>query len=364
MDNNEKGSKRQGINLKRKISLFNGITIIVGNVIGTGIFLSPKGVQLECGSPALSLIIWVVCGCITILGCLSYAELGTTITKSGGAYIYTLEAFGPVIAFLQMWITVIVVQPADMAILALMFGNYVVQPFFPDCDPPYYAVRLLAAACLLIVVFMNCWSVRYGTRIQDLFTIFKVLALLIITVTGICMLCIHGTSSGSFHKPWEGTTLTVGSIAFATYSGLYSFAGWDALNCVVEELQDPRKNLPKAIFAAVLTCTTIYLLTNVAYYAVLTPTELIATDAVAVGFAIKALGVVSWSIPIFVAMSVIGTLNSNYIAYSRTFYAGAKRGQLPSYLGMLYVLAYNRHFCLGNDLFASYQTSSSTTTKI
>ncbi|CAK8690493.1 unnamed protein product [Clavelina lepadiformis] len=121
---------KQGINLKRKISLFNGITIIVGNVIGTGIFLSPKGVQLECGSPALSLIIWFVCGCITMLGSMSYAELGTTIPQSGGPYTYTMEAFGSAVAFILLWMNIMLMQPVGLSLLALMFGNYIVQPFF------------------------------------------------------------------------------------------------------------------------------------------------------------------------------------------------------------------------------------------
>ena len=136
------------VNLKPKVSLINGITIIVGSIIGSGIFVSPKGVLEHSGSVGLSLIIWVACGLFSMIGAYCYVELGTSIIKSGADYAYMYEAFGPCIAFLRLWVECMIVRPCSQAIVALTFSYYVIEPLFPDCDQPDVAVRLLAVVCI------------------------------------------------------------------------------------------------------------------------------------------------------------------------------------------------------------------------
>lgn len=136
------------IELKPKMNLVNGITVIVGSVIGSGIFVSPKGVLVNTGSVGLSIIVWIVAGLYSMIGAYCYAELGCMITKSGADYAYIMESFGSFVAFLRLWVECMIVRPCSQAIVALTFSFYVLRPIYPDCEPPDDAVRYLAFICI------------------------------------------------------------------------------------------------------------------------------------------------------------------------------------------------------------------------
>lgn len=332
-------STNELVQLKRQLGLWNGVGMIVGIMIGSGIFVSPGNVVRYSGSVGMSLMVWVGTGLLSMTGALCYAELGTMIPKSGGSYIYIYEALGSVPAFLTMWINMIILSPASRAIGLITFATYFLQPIFPDCpSPPYLAVRLLALTMLGFATYINCAGVKLGTRLQDSLTVTKVLALILIIAVG-----IHHVATGhveNFRDPMQGTIVEVSSIATAFYASSFAYGGWNSLNALMEELKDPYKNLPLAI-AISLTCVTlIYTLTNAAYFAVLTPAEIMASSAVAVTFGSRTLGVMAWIISFFVACSTFGNLNGGLIAQSRTVYAAAREGHFPQCLALIHVNNY------------------------
>lgn len=151
---NEEGEveeKRSFVSLQRKLGLVSGVCLIVGTMIGSGIFASPRYVMENSGSVGLSLIVWSLCGVLAMFGALCYSELGTMIPLSGAEYVYLLEGFGPLPAFLYSWTSVIVLKPSQVAIICLAFGAYVIEPFFPGCgdrEDLQPVVKLLAALAI------------------------------------------------------------------------------------------------------------------------------------------------------------------------------------------------------------------------
>jgi len=330
--NDEKASETK---LKRELGLTDGASIIIGIIVGSGIFVSPKGVLLYSGSIGLSLIIWIVSGLLSLVGALCYAELGTMIPKSGGDYAYILEAFGPLPSFLYLWSALLVIMPTGNAITALTFANYVLEPFYPECSPPSDAVRIIAAMLICLLTAVNCQNVKMAAKVQEVFSITKVLALVLIIIAGFIHIIGGNSQSLSLETMVQDTTTSPGRIALSFYSGLFSYAGWNYLNFVTEELKEPNKNLPRAIYISLPMITIIYVLANVAYFAVLSPTELLASSAVAVTFGNKLFGVMRWIMPFFVACSTFGAVNGGIFASSRLFFVGARNGHMPNSMALI-----------------------------
>ncbi|XP_031640872.1 large neutral amino acids transporter small subunit 2 isoform X1 [Contarinia nasturtii] len=321
------------VGLKAKMSLLNGCTVIVGSIIGSGIFVSPTGVLKYTGSVNMALVVWVISGLFSMVGAYCYAELGTMIRKSGADYAYIMETFGPFMAFVRLWIECMIVRPCSQAIVALTFSTYVLKPFFPECLPPDDSARLLAVCCIMVLTFVNCWDVKWATAVQDIFTYAKLFALFLIIGFGAYLLSKGNVQYFTF----DNSKTEVTSLALSFYSGLFAYNGWNYLNFIIEELIDPVKNLPRAIAISCTLVTVVYVLANVSFYTILSPDEVLKSSAVAVTFAERAFGPFAWTIPVFVALSTFGAVNGILLTSSRLFYAGACEGQMPEILTMIQI---------------------------
>uniref|UniRef100_A0A1I8ASP9 Large neutral amino acids transporter small subunit 1 n=1 Tax=Steinernema glaseri TaxID=37863 RepID=A0A1I8ASP9_9BILA len=323
------------VGLKPSIDLFGGVMVIVGCIIGSGIFISPKGVHENINSVGWSIVVWIVCGAFSAIGAYCYAELGTFIRQSGGDYAYVLTAFGPLMGFLRMWIECIIVRPCTITAVAITFATYILQPFYPHCDLPFLAPQMLAAGCIVLLALINCMSVKFVTFVQNFFTVAKLAALTLIIATGVFLLCLGTPYTDSFENMFEAPQFTMGQIALAFYSGLWAYNGWNYLNFITEELINPTKNLPRAIAISCTVCTVIYCLANIAFYAGTSADDLLESKAIAVTFANRHYGPMAFIMPILVACSCFGTVNGVMLTSSRLFFVAGRNEHMPSVLSYI-----------------------------
>lgn len=328
------GEKKEPIKLQRQLGLVSGTAIIVGSMIGSGIFISPKGVLAQTESVGMSLVVWTLCGVVAMFGALCFAELGTIIPKSGGEYAYLNTAFGGGAAFLFSWTANIVLKPSSLAIIILACVDYALQPFYEgtECGPPQMAKKLMAACAIILVVGLNCWSAKLASMAVNFFTVAKLAALCIIIIVGFIEMGKGNTEYLDPKVSFKSSTSNILAYAIAFYQGLWAYDGWNQLNYVTEELQNPMKNLPRAICIGIPLVTVVYLLTNIAYFTVLSPEELLQSPAVAVTFANRTLGVMAWIIPMSVVFSTFGAAVAVVYSAGRLPYVAAREGHMISIL--------------------------------
>ncbi|XP_064598773.1 b(0,+)-type amino acid transporter 1-like [Liolophura sinensis] len=323
------------LRMKKEIGLFSGMAFIVGSIIGSGIFISPRGVLEGTGSVGASLLVWLACGLISMAAGLCYTELGTMIPLSGAEFSYLKESLGSFPAFLSVWIDIVLSRTSSQAVLALTFSKYALAPMFDVCGPPEYLLKMTASAVILTVAIVNCKSAALATRVQVIFTLIKLSALVIIIIGGIVKLAQGNTQYLS--TGFEGSDTNPSAIAQAFYNGLWAYTGWSSLNYLTEELINPNVNLPRAILFSVPLVIVVYLLTNISYFTVLSKEMLLDAPAIAVSWGDHVLGPVSTVIPLAVACSTFGTLNSSCFSGARMSYVAGREGHFPNVLSYIHV---------------------------
>ncbi|XP_005875038.1 PREDICTED: b(0,+)-type amino acid transporter 1 [Myotis brandtii] len=331
----ERGAGR--LRLRREIGLWSGVSLIVGSMVGSGIFMSPQGILVYMGSPGASLLVWAACGLLATLSALCFAELGALVPESGGEYAYILHTFGSLPAFLVIYTFVLVSRPASIAAISLSFAEYAVAPFYPGCSSlPQAVIKSMAVACILLLLVVNGWSSKLATQLNDVCTAAKVFSLLVIVVGGVVVLGQGRGRTEALLAAFHNTTQQTGRISMAFYQGLWSFDGWNTLNYVLEELKNPQQNLVWALMIAIPLVTGLYILVNISYLLVLSPNEILSTDAVAVSWGNQVLGAWAWLVPLAVALSTFGSAHGTFFSGSRVCYVAAREGHMPGLLSMVH----------------------------
>ena len=225
----------------KTLTYLNGLSLIVGLIIGSGIFSSPSQVNVNAGSPGASLLVWAIAGVLAWTGASSFAELGGAIPLNGGAQIYLSKIFGELFGFLFTWCAVVVLKPGSTAIISIIMGEYLVRAIIgaeaENVNP--WINKSVALVGLFCVTLLNCVSTRLGAKMGDMFMFLKFIALLGVTVTGIVVAITGFSASGTANQDWkttgwfEGTSTSASSWAVALYAGLWAFDGWDNVSIML-----------------------------------------------------------------------------------------------------------------------------------
>lgn len=341
LTNTKKTSSPTG--LVRQLGLFDSSMVLVGIVIGSGIFLTTGIMAKSIPSGGLILLAWLVGGLLTLAGALTYAELGAAMPEAGGQYIYLKEAYGPMAGFLFGWIMFLVYQTGTIAALALAFGEYVGH-FFPSLgmentilslNIPFFqnsleyslsAGQITGIFVIILLSIFNFIGVGLGKSIQNLFTVIKIGTIAAIIILGFAI--GKGTSPDLALNP---TGMNFGSIIIGFGLSLvavaWAFDGWNNINFVAGEIKNPRRNLPLALILGTLGITCLYVLINYIYLYALKVPDMVGVVRIAETATGALFGAATGSlISVLVLVSVFGSLNGTILVGPRVFYAMAKDG--------------------------------------
>lgn len=330
--------KREGF--KQEITLFGSVSIIVGIMLGSGVFYLGSGVLGKSGfHMGTSLLAWIFAGVVSLLGAVFYAYLGLSIPKSGGLIVYLKKAYHPSLSFMAGFSLLAIGAPASIAALALALANSIKSLTGLAMGPS--GSKLLALGFLVFLLLINLKSNAASARLQKVTLVLKVLPIVILMGYGL----FRGTEIPHLQVIPEGGSFQLGvfisQIAFAAVIALWAFEGWANITHVTEEIKDPQKNLPRALLLSIGSLTALYTVFYYAIYRVLSLEEIqgylgqgdyfLGTRAAEKLFG--AFGLIFIAGAMFV--TILASLNGSIFAFSRAIYAYSKSSKLSSKLATL-----------------------------
>jgi basic amino acid/polyamine antiporter, APA family len=318
--------------LPRRLGLWSAVAIVIGSVIGSGIFRTPAGVAERLPGPGVMLALWAVGGLFALCGTLTLAEVGSAIPRTGGVYAYLREGWGRLTGFLFGWAEFVVIRAAALGAISMTFAEYFLRVLgYNPAEAPYSDWRhYIAALAIALTSAFNIAGIRYGAIVQILTTIAKYGGLLFIVLLAFVLGGGTGVAEGAAAVCTPGTpraTLGVGAFGLALISVLWAFDGWADLTFIGGEVRDPRRNLPRALITGSVLVLVIYLLANLAYLNVLTYDEIRCSPLVAAEVAERLIGRPGLGfVAATVMLSTFGTLNASLLTAPRIFFAMADDG--------------------------------------
>jgi APA family basic amino acid/polyamine antiporter len=314
--------------LKRDLGLAAALAIVIGTVIGSGIFRVPQAMVNNVGSEHMVFLVWVVGGILSLAGALTYAELAAAMPGAGGEYVYLTEAYGPMWCFFYSWTQMWVAKSGSIATLATAFFEYTAH-FVPEFEKVWIQLgpfpikygQVFAMALILLLGLVNYFGVRIGGDLQVAVTAVKVALIAFVIVAGI----LH--SGGVSHDlPSDVPALSTG-FAAALVAALWAYDGWNNVGMVASEVKNPRRNLPLALIGGTMAVISIYMLANWAYFRVLSPAEVGSHKLVAAEMMQRLMG--SWgasAVSVAAMISIFAALNGSILTGARVPFAAARDG--------------------------------------
>jgi len=316
--------------LARRLGLFDATMIVMGGIIGSGIFMNPSVVALQVHTPFLILGAWILGGVFALIAAFIWAELAALRPDVGGQYAYLREAFHPGLAFLYGWVLLLVVQTGGMAAVAVTFARYFIELTYLPISSPYLAVIVLA-----ILTLINCLGVRAGSTVQSILMVLKILAIAMLVVCGFLFASHSGNPSALLDTPLSLDLLTVFGAAMVPV--IFSYGGWQTATFIAGEIKEPRKNLPRGLILGVTAVVLLYLAANVVYVSVLGTEGLAASSAPASDVMRRALGGFGARIiAAGIAISTAGFLSQSMLTAPRVYFAMANDGLFFKSVGMVH----------------------------
>jgi basic amino acid/polyamine antiporter, APA family len=325
--------------LRRALGFWPTTAIVIGTAIGSGIFLVPSDMVKAVGSPAATFFVWIFGGILTLFGALTYAELSAALPAAGGEYVYLTAAYGPFIGFIYGWTQTWVAKTASIATLGTGFYTYL-GDFFPSMMRVFYTVhlpigpsggpleirygQLLAIVVILFLAGVNYLGVRVGGSVQVAVTVVKISLIGGVIFAG--LLSSRGTTA-NFHVSMPASPGGVEGFFIALVAALWAYDGWNNAGMLGSEIEEPQKNLPRALILGTTAMIAIYLLTNLAYFYVLTAPEVGGSMRVAADAMRRVLGPSGGAMVSVAAMiSIFAALNGSILSGSRVPYAMSRDG--------------------------------------
>jgi basic amino acid/polyamine antiporter, APA family len=323
---------------KRDLGLFESISIVVGRIIGSGIFRTPGPIMALVSCTSLFALVWIIGGIVTIFHAVCYAELVAMMPRSGGPYVYLKTAYGPVVAFLRGWAMFFVSETASIAAVALVFAEYLneIWKIFFITPLSHVGEIMIALAIIWVLTAINLFGVFVSGVFQNIFSIVKIIAIGII-------IGISFTAGGSYSHfvspflPAEFTWKTVLAVGAALRLSFFAFSGWEGATYIAEEVKNPRRNLPLSLLLGITGVLVLFIGTNSAYIYQLSPVEIAESHGIAADAMKAAIGGAGGIIiSVAVMLSTFGNVSTQILCKARTWQAMAHDGLFFSAMSPLH----------------------------
>ncbi len=311
--------------LPRVLSLWDVVMIVVGGVIGSGIFLSPSEIARAIPSPLLMLAVWVVGGLFSFFGALAFAELGAAMPEAGGVYVYLREAYGPLISFLFGWTLFLVIDSGSIATLAVAFSTKYL-PQLVHLTP--VTTKLVAVLFIVFLGGVNYMGVRQGANLQNLLTVIKTLSLIGVCVAIFFLAKGDGNAANFVEPKPSGLNFGfLGAFGIGLVASMWAYKGWESATYSAGEIKNPRRDLPLGILVGILVIIVLYVIANLAYLYVIPVDGIAASERIASDAMNIVLGPIGASlIAILILFSMLGAANQNILCSPRVYFAMARDG--------------------------------------